>query len=324
MNDDSRQPARQAGEEQVSPSVSSGLTEIAPSFEKLFPSTTCFEIDSAIVGERFAVWVTVPASYAPDDEPGLPVVYQIDGNLFFPATAPFHPTGEGDPMSPLVPFILVSVGYGERTSHEWTWLRVRDLLPPGETVPEIMYQVMEYSIEAGLISKADGDRYREMFERPGADRFLRFLEDELHPRLTDKFRIDGENVGIWGDSYGGLFTAYVALKRSDLFKTVGSGSPGIIGENSQIFELYREALASRQDFSARRLHITLGSRELTQPSIYQGITARGTSELLAQTSMNPLPGLQVSSELIPLETHLTGSVPAWFSFLRACYGRSPE
>lgn len=296
------------------------LDDSPPSFGTLFPATRYFEIDSEIAGQRFSAWVTPPASYDADEGKSFPVVYQVDGNLFFPVTAPFHLAGPSDGMSPQVPFILVSIGYSEKDSPAWTWLRVRDLVPPGEPVP-VMREAVEMSVQYGKMAREEGDRYLEMFARPAADKFLAFLEDELHPLLTQAYRIDDSDVGLWGDSYGGLFAAYAAVKRSKLFKTIGAGSPGIIGPESQILELYRQAVASKEDFSGRRLHVTLCTRELTDPTIYQSLVARGTSELLAQTSINPLPGLKVSSELIPLETHLTGSVSAWFSFLRTCYGR---
>lgn len=297
------------------------LTETAPSFAALFPSTRYFEIDSNIAGTRFGVWVTPPAQYDADQAKSYPIVYQVDGNLFFPTTAPLHQAGQSDSMSPQLPFILVSVGYCERESHAWPWLRVRDLLPPGEVVPEVMLQAVELSVQAGLLPQDEGDRYLEMFAKPAADKFLGFLEEELHPQLAKSFRIDADNVGLWGVSYGGLFSAYVAIRRSDLFKRIGASSPGIVGEDSRIFDLYRQALASKQDYSGRQLHITLGGRELTEPGIYQWLTALGTSRLLAETSHHPLPGLEVSSEVIPLESHLSGGVPAWFSFLRACYRR---
>lgn len=300
------------------------LTELAPSFAALFPSTRYFEINSNIAGARFSAWVTPPANYDADEGQRFPVVYQVDGNLFFPTTAPFHGAGQSDPMSPQIPFILVSVGYSEQESPAWTWLRVRDLLPPGEAVPEVMHQALQYSVDAGLLPKEEGDRYHAMFSQPAADRFLGFLEDELHPLLTEAFRIDGDDVGLWGDSYGGLFAAYVAIKRSELFKCIGAASPGIYGDESQIFKLYEQAIASGRDYSGRRLHITLAARELTEPSLYRWLIARGTAELLARTYQSPLPGLRVSTEIIPLETHLTGGVPSWFSFLRACYGRPRE
>lgn len=296
------------------------LTELEPSFAALFPATRYFEMDSKIAGARFSAWVTPPAQYDADETQTFAVVYQVDGNLFFPSTAPFHQAGASDGIAPLRPFILVSVGYSKEESQAWTWLRVRDLLPPNEAVPEVMRQAVEASVQYGKLPRDEADRYLKMFDKPAADKFLGFLENELHPRLAKAYRIDESDVGLWGDSYGGLFAAYVAIKRSDLFKFVGAGSPGIL-EDSQIFKLYRQALAAKTDYSGRRLHVTLGGREWTDPSIYQWITARGASELLAKTSQHPLPGLQVSAELIPLETHLTSTIPAWFSFLRACYGR---
>jgi uncharacterized protein len=297
------------------------LTELEPSFGALFPSTRYFELDSEIAGARFSAWVTPPAQYDADETQTFPVVYQVDGNLFFPSTAPFHQAGPSDGISPQRPFILVSVGYSKEESQDWTWLRVRDLLPPNEAVPEVMRQAVEVSVQYGKLPRDEADRYLKMFDKPAGDKFLGFLENELHPLLAKAYRIDESDVGLWGDSYGGLFTAYVAIKRSNLFKHIGAGSPGIVGEDSQIFKLYQEAVASKKDYSGRRLHVTLGARELTDPSIYQWLTARGASKLLAQTSLHPLPGLQVSAEIIPLETHLTAAVPAWFSFLRACYGR---
>ncbi len=299
------------------------LAESAPSFGSLFSSTRYFEVDSKIAGVRFSAWVTLPAQYDADETQSFPVVYQVDGNLFFPATAPFHQAMPSDSLSPLVPFILVSVGYSNAESQDWQWLRVRDLLPPDEPIPEAMLQAVEYSVQAGLLSKEKGDQYLTMFGKPAADKFLGFLEGELHPALAATFRIDEDDVGLWGDSYGGLFAAYVAIKRSSLFKRIGAGSPGII-ENSKIFTLYQQAVDAKEDYSGRRLHVTFAARELTQPTIYQWLVARGTTELLAQTTLHPLPGLQVSTEIIPLETHLTAGVPAWFSFLRACYGLSPQ
>jgi predicted alpha/beta superfamily hydrolase len=297
------------------------LTETTPSFGALFPSTRYFEIDSEIAGARFSAWVTPPAQYDADPTQAYPIVYQVDGNLFFPTTTPFHQPGQSDGMSPQIPFILVSVGYGIAESHAWPWLRVRDLLPPGEKVPDIMMQAIDMTVQAGLLPREEGDRYLEMFANPAADKFLGFLEQELHPQLAKAYRIDADNVGLWGMSYGGLFAAYVAIKRSDLFKRIGASSPGIIGEESRVFELYREAVAAQRDYSGRHLHITISARELAEPSIYQWLLARGTTQLLAETSQHPLTGLQVSTEIIPLESHLSGGVPAWFSFLRACYRR---
>ncbi len=194
------------------------------------------------------------------------------------------PIGRGDKLSPHMPFIMVSVGYSKRESHAWPWLRIRDLTPPGEAVPDVIRQTVEPAVKAGRLSQDEGRRYLAMFANPAADTFLAFLEQELHPQLARTFRTDPNNVALWGYSYGGLFSTYVAIRRSDLFTCIGAGSPGIVAQDSRIFGLYRRAAASKQDYSGRRLHVTLGARELAQPSIYQWLIARGASELLAQNS----------------------------------------
>lgn len=311
--------AKDQGSSRRSTTGATRLVETDPSFRALFPSTRYFEIDSQLVGARFGAWVTLPARYEADSSTAYPIVYQMDGNLFLPTSAPSHHAGEADKLSPHIPFILVSVGYSERESHAWPWLRIRDLTPPGEAVPEVILQTVEPAVRAGRITAEEGRRFQEMFANPAGDKFLSFLEQELHPQLAKAFRIDQSNVALWGYSYGGLFATYVAIKRSTVFNCVGAGSPGIGGANSQIFDLYQKAVVAGSDYSGRRFHITLGARELADSSLYQWIIARGTSELLAQTSLHPLAGLKVSSEIIPLETHLTGAAPAWFSFVRACY-----
>lgn len=297
------------------------LEKIVPSIRTIFPNTHYYEIDSKIAGNRYSAWVTLPAGYDQQENQSFPVVYQIDANLYFPSTAPFHLATHGDVMSTLKPFILVSIGYSQEESGEWDWLRIRDLVPPGETVPEIFNQVLEGNIQAGLISQEKSSEYKKLLEKPAGDKYLDFLENELHPLLEQIYRIKQDNVGLWGFSYGGLFTSYAALKGS-IFKNIGIGSPGITGDNSLIFKLYDEAANSEINFSGRHLHITLGGRELSDSSPYRWLTARGTSELLAKVQLQPLPGMEISSEIIALETHLTGGVPAWFSFLRACYSHN--
>lgn len=295
------------------------LEKIVPSIQTIFPNTHYYEINSKIAGNRYSAWVTLPAEYDQQEDQLFPVVYQIDANLYFPSTAPFHLATHGDVMSTLKPFILVSIGYSQEESHEWDWLRVRDLVPPGEAVPEIFHQILEAKVQAGLISQEKRMIYQKLLEKPAGDTYLSFLENELHPLLEQTYRVDQNHTGLWGFSYGGLFTSYAALKGSAVFKNIGIGSPGITGTDSYIFKLYEEAIRSEVNFSGRHLHITLGGRELSDSGPYRWLTARGTGELLAKAELQPLPGMKISSEIIPLETHLTGGVPAWFSFLRTCY-----
>ena len=87
---------------------------------------------------------------------------------------------------------------------------------------------------------------------------------------------------------------------------------------SKVYELQALELASGADHSGRHLHLTICDSELRQPTFYQPMAAQW-SRLLAELGMAPLKGLSVSSHIVPHETHLTGLVAGWSSFLRTCY-----
>jgi hypothetical protein len=80
------------------------------SFAKLFPHTHFFEVQSAEAATSYGVWVTLPPHYHSNPDRRYPAVYQTDGNLAFPQTVPNHSLADFDFLSPLAPFVQVSVG----------------------------------------------------------------------------------------------------------------------------------------------------------------------------------------------------------------------
>lgn len=302
------------------PDANGPVVEREPSFRSMFPFSHYFEVKSKIAETRYGVWVTVPPGYeqAPADQ-RYPVAYQTDGNLFFMTTAPLHGGLTGELLSPLVPFIQVSVGYTEPEAHAWFWLRVRDFVPPGEVVPQSLATSVEVAAKAGHLQPEEADRYLAMFEKPAGDKFLGFLEKELHPLIGERFRIQSDQASLWGYSYGGVFSTYAALQRSPVFTRVGAASPGFLYKTSRIFDIYRQAIAEKRDYSGHEFHVTMNEREITQASLYRSIVAAGTTELLSMMVSAPLPGLKTSTEIVPHESHLSGGTPAWFSFLRSFF-----
>ena len=51
-----------------------------PPLAVTLPRTDYFELDSAHVGDRFAVWVTTPVYYDRDPDVRFPAIYVTDGN----------------------------------------------------------------------------------------------------------------------------------------------------------------------------------------------------------------------------------------------------
>jgi len=132
--------------------------------------------------------------------------------------------------------------------------------------------------------------------------------------------VEQSEAGLFGYSYGGLFATYVALRRSPLFRRIGAGSQGILPKVSTIFSMYEQELQASADHGGRMLHVSVCGPEITAPSVYQSLVGAGSAELMTLAGLRPLKGLAFSSRIIDGESHASGFVPSWFSYLRACYG----
>lgn len=201
-------------------------------------------------------------------------------------------------------------------------VRARDLLPPGEPLPEGIEAGTAATVKTGLLDEAGAALYLHNLQHPAADRFLNFLTDELHPLIAGNYRVAENGAGLFGYSYGGLFAAYVAMRRSPLLSRIGAGSPGILEGRSSVLKSYASELETKADHSGRMLHVTVNATELDASSYYQQMVGAGTLEFIQLAATTPLPGLAFSSHIVDLESHASGLAPSWFSFLRACYSAS--
>lgn len=302
----------------------SGLVEHQFPVWALLPNTRYFEVESAVVDARFAIWVTVPPQYEAHAEDRYTVVFAPDGNGMAPMAAPRMQMLATDPIAPIEPFILVCIGYCGEDAGRTLAVRARDLLPPGEAVPDSVEQTMSKVVDMGLLDRKGADLYLRYLRNPASDKFLTFITDELLPLIAADWRLKPGDHGLFGYSYGGLFALFAALCRPSLITRVGAGSPGIQAGVSKIFELYRAELTSGADHSGRRLHVTVCETELTVPGFYQASIGAGAAEFMALAGTKPLNGLAVTNRVIPLESHATGGPASWADFLRTCLPGRPH
>jgi hypothetical protein len=296
-----------------------------PPMSTLLPATRYYEVDSAIAGARYAIWVSTPAGYDRAATQRFPVLYLPDGNSAAPSFSTRIPYLQVDPINPMTPFIMVCVGYPAEDAPRALAVRARDLLPPGEPLPPGLEQGMDATVQAGLLDRAGADLYLHNLRNPAGDKFLAFLTQELHPLIASAYRVDdSQGAGLFGYSYGGLFALYAALSRTPLLRKIGAGSPGLLPRQSKVFDMYRAEAAANADYSGRLLHVNFMERELTYPSSYQPLVAAGTAEFITMAGTQPLRGLSFSSRIIPEESHITGSSPSFSSFLRAAYSARPR
>lgn len=284
----------------------------------MFPRTRYFEIDSIKAGARYAVWVTVPTSYDQKPDQPFPAIYMPDGNHAVMLSPRIGNAGNFDPINPVQSSIQIAVGYTGDDSKYSLAVRARDLLPPKEALTPGMTDAMRKSVSGNILDKAGTELYIHNLENPAGDRFHAFLAEELHPFIATNYRVQPDSVGLFGHSYGGLFATYAALQKKTIFRNFGASSPGILAGRSRIFELYADALASG-GLSERNLHMTVGVREVTAPTLYAARVGAGTTEFIARAVTTPLKGLNFTSKLIEDESHMSVDWPAAYSFLRTLY-----
>ncbi|MGA6161335.1 alpha/beta hydrolase [Amycolatopsis magusensis] len=270
--------------------------------------TDYFEMRSSS-GQDYGVWVTTPPGYDPATAP-VPAVYVLDGNWAVGLTAPLIVT-QMDPMQRIQPYLQVSVGYAGEDAQHWDRLRNRDLVPPGEPIAKELVDAVEMGVRMGARTREEADAYLAELRDTHADAFLTFLTAELHPRIERDYRTATSGHGLFGYSYGGLFSLYTWLTGGTLFETIGAGSPGVAGEGSRIFAQLEEMGDSR---NAAKLHVTLNERELLGDlPIYQSLT-KNTATVLHRLTAR---GDAVTSTILR-ETHVTGLQASFLSYLRTC------
>jgi predicted alpha/beta superfamily hydrolase len=270
--------------------------------------TDYFEMPSK-GGHEYGVWVTTPPGY---DGGGAkaPVVYVLDGNWSVGLTAPLIVT-QMDPMQRIRPYIQVSVGYAGEEARDWDRLRNRDFVPPGEPVAEELVDAVERGFQAGARTRDEADAYLAQLRDTHADVFLNFLTAELHPRIARDYGTATSGHGLFGYSYGGLFSLYTWLTGATMFESIGAGSPGVVADDSQIFARLHDLDDNRR---AAKLHVTFNDRELLGDLAVYRKLAQNTATVLHRLTSR---GEAVTSEILH-ETHVTGLQASFLSYLRTC------
>ena len=176
--------------------------------------------------------VYLPPGYEEQPLRRFPVLYLHDGqNLFDGATAfngqDWHvgPTADGEIDGGRVePLIIVGIYNTGKT-------RLREYTPT--SVPRL-----------------GGGR---------ADRYGRFLLEEVMPFIHREYRADGEGwkTGIGGSSLGGLVSLYLGMSRSDVFGKIAALSPSVWW-NQRVIHRFAESVPIP---SRPRIWLDIGTRE---------------------------------------------------------------
>jgi predicted alpha/beta superfamily hydrolase len=175
------------------------------------PDAEQWDMTSKITGRTYRIFVARPAANTLPPPGGYPVVYVTDGDFTFHTAA--------DAMTLLGasfearPAIIVGIGYGKDMATVAV-TRFADLTP---TPPE--------AASAAAIAALPAYKGVTFGE---ADRFYRFLTEELRPQIDAAYKTDKNNNILWGHSLGGLFGLHVLFNHPEAYRTYLIGSPSIV------------------------------------------------------------------------------------------------
>ena len=267
-------------------------------------NTDSFRIASTCVGAEFEIRVALPTpspwALLPER---LPVVYVLDGDLFF-GTVTETARLQNLLFSELPPMLIVAIGYGTNDPRVQGEYRNRDLTPTSDPG----FEEMGRRMRPGWVPLLpEGQR------QGGGDRFLAFIEHELRPQLASRHPIDPGTAALFGSSFGGLLAAHALVTRSSLFDRYLIVSPGLWWHDEVV--LKRAAAMSPPPV---RVYLAVGAREegSGRPELER---FRMVSNV--RTFAERLSGVaQLDLDIVPGESH-TSVVPIAISRgLRALFG----
>jgi uncharacterized protein len=184
-------------------------------------------IKSEALGEERVILVRTPPGYERDGQ-RYPALYLTDGDAHLGHTAS---TIEFLARSGRMPeMIVVAITNTDRT---------RDLTPTNASM-----------------ARPDGGEMK-FPTSGGADRFLKFIETELIPKIEKDYRTQPYRV-FAGHSFGGLFAIYALLTRPEIFNAYIAASPSMHWDNQLLSRKAEEFFRGRKELN-RTLYFTLAN-----------------------------------------------------------------
>ncbi|MFO6421507.1 alpha/beta hydrolase [Hylemonella sp. W303a] len=177
----------------------------------------------------------------PADGPAQRLLILLDGNLSAPPAALMlqtHADRSARIACGLPPCMVVGVGYPDARFHDRA-RRVQDFLP---------------ALPPGRDAQA--------WDSGAADAFADFLDGQLLPWLEAQQGSTLSEIGLYGHSYGGLFTLYKLLRQPGRFHAFFSISPSLWWADGWLLTQLTEADARCR---GRTVYLGIGADERALP-----------------------------------------------------------
>jgi hypothetical protein len=230
--------------------------------EAAIPNSRLIRFTSAIDREPYTIQVSIPLRPAP--KAGYPVMYVLDGELYFPeaAVAADWLTGKG----------AVVVGIGHNALNDKAVIARYGRRKPANGKPSDgvtaikAFQMMrnhDFMWPVSLEHRAPPFVEKNIGPETGdVDAFLAVIEKEIKPKVEAMVSIDRRNQALFGHSLGGLAVVRALFTEPTAFRTFIPASPSLWYDGGAV-------LAGEKQFTdvvtakriAPRVLVTVGALE---------------------------------------------------------------
>lgn len=257
---------------------------------KLFVLGVVDEIDSKILAEKRVINIYLPDNFNQHDSVHYPVIYLLDGGA------------DED-------FIHVA-GLVQFNTFSWINLLPKTILVGIANTDRLGDFTFPTSIPAD----------QKNYQGEGhSHEFISFIEKELLPFISDKYKASGESTLI-GQSMGGLLATEILFSKPNLFNNYIIISPSLWWDNASI--LRTDPAILKADYTTRKkIYIGVGKEGLTpgENERVMEVDAKLLAEKI-RSAKNDL--LQVWFDYLPGDDHATIAHQAVFNAMRLLFADS--
>jgi len=234
------------------------------------PRTEVETLLSSVSRHYYRISIALPLTYSQDSEKTYPVVYLLDGNMWFGMATEISRVLNFD-REELPELIIVGIGYATDDPSEVKDLRLQDLTPT--------------QTEAGTGK---------------AEEFLRFIQKDLIPYVDANYRTEPTDRTIVGQSLAGLFSLYALFHAPETFNRYVVSSPSLWWDDRVAFE-YEEEFAREHSGLPVKLFLSVGELEEQE---WPGIgMVSNVQDLHKKLEDRNYAGLEMQMVILEDETH---------------------
>jgi uncharacterized protein len=260
---------------------------------------------SAITGTEYQVDIALPSGYAmrngSTNEKRYGVFYILDGNVYFPlATESLNMLR----MNRVIADDLIVIGIGYPSQQSFAF----------DSRAYMVSRGLDYSPKLTVPAERTKDNLSLFLgEHGGAQKFSRFLSEELIPWVDATYRTIPGDRALAGHSLGGLFGVYVLTHSPEMFRKYVIGSPALWFDDEGCIRWEAAYAETHKDLPAD-VYFYVGGWE-------QEAMLAPPRQLLQQLLSRKYPGFHGEFVSVPEETHLLVNLWGFEHAFRALYGQ---